>query len=111
MTPRECPFPDCGKAALCKWCGRCEDCCRCLANMVVGTVDAVYESAWTVTLTMCCSSPGEGVGYDLDPNHKWVFEMKPKVPSPEVGQIIDVRTPHRIGLGHYVKCWWFPADN
>ena len=82
-----------------------------LQYMVIGNVDwvATYGDVRTVQLINCISTPGPGVGYKLNPDWQWRFELIPDVDTPAVGDRIAVRTPERVYDGHYRKCWWYPV--
>ena len=101
----------------CEWCERYGDDCYCgtdkrhygehdYGNMLIGTVKSVDSVTRYVVLSNCVSSPGNGVGYDLDPEIELTVVMKPRIKLPVSGSVIAVRTPHEIDLGQYQKCWW-----
>jgi hypothetical protein len=76
-----------------------------ISFVVIGKVVSVVGRL--VAMENCFSSPGDGVGFALDPSSLWAFEMKPEIDLPPVGAKIAVRTPFKLDTGHYIKCWWF----
>ena len=80
-----------------------------LSYVVIGDVDSVSKNGRAFILENCFSTPGDGVGFALDPSDVYLFRLKVGVEPPAVGAKIAVRTPLKLDDCYYGNCWWFPV--
>jgi hypothetical protein len=81
---------------------------HCEANMLVGWVRKVWglPGEKIVLLGDCASSPGEGCGYELDPDDIYIIRLDEETDVPEVGYLVDVKPTFRLSETVYDGGWW-----